>query len=141
MSWLPPQAGGVHGTAPSTLLMVRIVRSKRCLKVNVNKPICALIFIIHLDEGKMSASHTDLGFPLLQDHVFLCEGEDPKSAPKGELLFGAPSRPDKNKQGHVCCQEDTRYLKKAREMGSVMLGENLPAGHHQPFFPWHWWSA
>lgn len=112
----------------------------------------------------MSESHTDLGFALLQDHVFLCEGEDPKSAPKGELLFGVPSpecsaledlpgcpqrmsrgicpfRPDKNKQGHVCCQEDTWYLKKAREMDSVILGENLPAGHHQPFFPWHWWSA
>ncbi|VFV31270.1 hematological and neurological [Lynx pardinus] len=25
-----------------------------------------------------------------KDHVFLCEGEDPKSAPKGELLFSVP---------------------------------------------------
>lgn len=27
------------------------------------------------------------GFASLQDHVFLCEGEDPRSGPKGELLF------------------------------------------------------
>lgn len=69
---------------------------------------------------------------MLQDHVLLCEGEDPKSDLKGELLSPVPSphcspfgrvawcvpedesdcsvplpgQLTKNKQGRVYCRED-----------------------------------